>query len=89
MKRNSGVLNESCGENVSMDLEQMGLMGTRFNGRNNRIFVVWIWLRNGIIVMEMNESESGGSERSLVAARTKRFEHEDQTGAIWCLSPSL
>jgi hypothetical protein len=32
--RNCRVLNEGCSENVSMDLEQMGLIGNRFYGRN-------------------------------------------------------
>lgn len=47
LKRNSGVLNEGCVDNVSMDLEQMGLMGNRFYGRNHQFFVCWRKKRDG------------------------------------------
>lgn len=36
VKRNSGVLNELSAYNVSVDLEQMGLMANGFYGRNQR-----------------------------------------------------
>lgn len=35
LNRNWGVLNEVCAYNVSVDLEQLGLLGNRFYCRNN------------------------------------------------------
>lgn len=35
LNRNCRVLNEVCAYNVSMDLEQLGLLGNRFYGRNH------------------------------------------------------
>jgi len=35
LSRNWGVLNEVCAYNVSVDLEQLDLLGNKFYGRNH------------------------------------------------------